>query len=70
MGLNKFPVKKTKLGGVGSEGGLVKDQNFTDFFSAPFPLDQIPKVLFIGSFPFQQLIRFGMGGLSKVLSHA
>ena len=36
MGGNKFHLTKTKLGD-GSEGGLVKDQTFTDFSSSLQP---------------------------------
>ena len=32
-----FSAKKTKPGGGGSKGGLVKDHTFAAFFSAPFP---------------------------------
>ena len=32
MGVNFFPAKKTKPGGGGSEGGLVKDHTFAAFF--------------------------------------
>ena len=37
MGVNFFPVIKTKLGEGGSEGDLAKDQAFSGFF-LPLPL--------------------------------